>query len=147
MKIHVSIFLTELFSTLTMTELQCQNKNHVCSLQSTVGSLYFLPSDWEKGLETGKPNPQMCCFPIFQPEISVFLGLLYTEVIWGSCPKMGSHCGFAGRGMHVKQGFSKPACSLHPEIFHLAFLPLKGFCTLPENSWSLSPAGSRFPKS
>lgn len=52
-KIHVSIFLTELFSILTMTEFQCQNKNHVCSLQSTVGSLYFClvigRKDWKLG--------------------------------------------------------------------------------------------------
>lgn len=52
-KIHVSIFLTELFSILTMTEFQCQNKNHVCSLQSTMGSLYFClvigRKDWKLG--------------------------------------------------------------------------------------------------
>ena len=40
-KIHVPVLLTELFSILSMMEFQCQNKNHVCSLQNTVGSLYF----------------------------------------------------------------------------------------------------------
>lgn len=34
-----SMFLFSYF--LTMMDFQCQNKNHVCSLQNTVGSLYF----------------------------------------------------------------------------------------------------------
>lgn len=52
-KIHVPIFLTELFSILAVMEFQCQNKNRVCSLQNTVGSLYlclvFGRKDWKLG--------------------------------------------------------------------------------------------------
>lgn len=52
-EIHGPIFLTELFSILSVMEFQCQNKNHVCSLQNTVGSLYFClvfgRKDWKLG--------------------------------------------------------------------------------------------------
>lgn len=82
-------------------EFQCQNKNSFYSLQNAVGSLYFCLVLGRKDWILGSQALECVVFLSSSLNFQCFL-VCCTEVTWGRCMKMRSHCGLAGRGMYVK---------------------------------------------